>query len=576
MQNKWKIKDNCENYLTPLLCFLSGNPNFSSIESKNRDHSKHDQLLYQLNTFYNTKVLEECSKLEFEEIHYTCPSMKDNFFNNKESYLNNILDILQHFKLNLDLDRETKDIFFYLEIFLINLHLIKANKKQRSAMDDLKNTFKDTTLNDFLNNYNKILLIISKIIEKCNDDFVNISNTSKNHNISINAEFTKLFGNSNSNIIANCENDFTEQSIYLNNEYLCAKYFFILITVSYNFYSKTFQQIFNQMSGNFSNNSAFNITSNSTINDINSLVLVYDKIKNTYDNIILEYVNIIVSIIYINNENKINDNNIKSNLYENDYKGSKYHEIIILLGFCLNLSKVKLGLMKINRFIIPDLYDEFSREIDLIFPAITNELRYELINQDLNCEEDLESGRIDINKIPFEKCLYRERKDISVADKEMLDKYFSILIFNSDQDDSIKKQMLNLLIKVCVIFINSNKYIESENIVNHYSELIMKLIKDVKIDDSFLVKDNQVYLDNDENQNIAYSLYIINIINCTFFNFKQAYSIISNNIIFNYQQTETFKVSILYKSIFLYIINYIHSKEFLYSFFQNYSFLLNE
>lgn len=446
IQTKWKLRETCDEYLKPILSFISGNPNLSQHMKSN-----HDVLLAYLNSFYTTKLLSEYDLLEFEQVGFTNPAIRDNFYKGKDAIIDSLYSILDHFKKNIPLHQSPKDIFFLFELNIITMHLIKAEQKDQKN-PEISN-FVNTTDERFLTSFRRILSNMNQIIN---------ANNSLNNNDSYISNYSIYFSESLIDGISKIDND--RLNYYSNSyifEYAFSKYIFNLIIFSYNFYSIPFKRAFD----NFEANSKLKNT--------------YLEIKKLYDNIIYQYfeVNIKLNLSFIKSSMNIvaisSISNKSMDEFMKSYKLENLHKVIFTLGFCLDEHVIKAGLERLSQCIDTSSYENFSNEISKIFRTKANLLKRELA--ELHVEND-NAGRLEkISKINFIDCVTRDDKDISKQDKDMLEKYFKILSSNYNPENNHQQEVQGIvipIIKMCVGFIVNNKFIESERVIRNYSEII--------------------------------------------------------------------------------------------------------
>lgn len=547
MEQHWRLKETSDDYLSPIFCLLSGNPsitysthsnNEQSTDSKYLIDNNHDRLLYFLNCFYNTKVYDECNKLNYEMVEFTPSDLQNSCQLNRESFLNSLQDILEYFKRHDPEKSKPNNIFFLVELNLITIHLIKSRRRMDKKNPIYGNTFKDTTNEDFLKYFNQLLSFLNKIIEDCrkssisNSAIINSSKVDSRIKIHDNLYYnlftfgkqqqkkllqsnssnknikTEVNQNLNINNINSINSELNGKCFTINpdnsdfaltNEYCCNKYFFTLIVIAYNFYSTTFNQILKDL-----DNAPFDQTSlNNTLQPIVSEQItnpnkgvinkLYEEMKMLFDSILIEFFTVLHKVnedltqkIILNTDNRnyvtypgvLNDDNLR-----NIYNLSKIHNSVIILGFCLNIRQIKNGVIKLCEKISPNDYHKLSDELNKYMGLLSNELRLEIIGNDFNqannqSTSNSRGGINEIQKIEFEKSLVRDENDLYDEDRNLINKYYKIFDAKISEENT---KMLNLLAKICFYFINNNKFIEAEKVVGNYGEIIEILSSKIQV-----------------------------------------------------------------------------------------------
>ena len=162
------------------------------------------------------------------------------------------------------------------------------------------------------------------------------------------------------------------------------------------------------------------------------------------------------------------------------------HELLYILGYCLELNTIKNKVVEISNLINPDEYENFSKELELIFHSLHKEIRLVLVDKG---KFNYQSNNI----ITLDDSIKRSINDINEEDVENFKKVTKILSSNFN----IKNDILLVLFKICSNYLTLNKNLEIELYLNEFKSFIS--YNNITINHWKALSDKEIKLDFSKN-----------------------------------------------------------------------------
>lgn len=444
MQSEFQFanKDSATNNLKQIRSLISG-----SYPSNLKGYTNIEQLcdlMYLINSFSVSTITTNYSKLNICDLNYISSNKSGSSAVLKEKpFMENLFSVINYIK-SKENTKKLKDHVFIIELTIIQLFLLNSrisssdqtNMKQyieyyTNLCDLLKNTHNSPEFASELENMYQIL-------------------------------FSKL-GNSQ------IQNKQLKELQINYIRYYYDKVFSLSLIILYYTSTKVLDLYFNVTAKKRESKESIYITDSLT--------------KQLFENHDAVLLNTIDSIIEIKraSEQDGRSNNSK------DFKVDS-SQVLYLLGYCLNYYTIERKTIWIGDQIDPKDVENFSREIEKVFPTLQTKIRLKL------AEERRFSYSTKDQLITLDESLLRTYINVAEEDKNNLNKIKHIL--NNQFQSNVERN--TILFKICLKYLFLNKNIEVEQCLSEFNikEMLVNAVSKYCIESDIIVSKNST---NDQN-----------------------------------------------------------------------------